>query len=304
MPENVRDEVAERRDKARIRGLWLERGARSAFLTLQKGGITDVAPLKGSYLLPRIYKDYGMRTTNDVDLLVKKSTFELCHQCMLDDGYVFVPKPVGRPISQHVHYERSYRAPEGHVVDLHWGMAQETRVRQFYDEMWANSSVISEGPLTGFSEFRPEEVFLILCIHIGQDNFQGPFRQWIDLMALLAFRELDFALVVNRARAAGVEILVWCVLERLKVLNCLSIDVNYGDLIGPRGTHRKYLQRLMKREGLTPLPFQMSNRLAQMIIALPAMDGWPQRRAVVWEQVSLRIRDVISRVNSSSVQVY
>jgi len=304
MPESVRLQIAERRDKARIRGLWLERGARRVLNALEKVGIADVAPLKGSYLLPCIYQDYGMRTTNDVDLLVRKAEFESCHQCMLEEGYVFIPKPAGRPISQRFHYERSYRAPEGHVVDLHWGMAQETRVRRFYDEMWEHSSPIMRGPLAGFRAFRPEEVFLILVIHIGQDNFQGPFRQWVDLVTLLNFQDLDFDLVVNRARAAGVEVLLWCVLERLKILGCLSIDQNELRIIGPRGPHKRYLKRLMEGEGLTPLPFQMSNRLAQIIIALPAMDGWPQRGAVVWEQVSLRLRDVISRVNSSSVRVY
>ena len=293
-PPEVLKELMERQKKARIRGLWLQRSALDVRALLREGGIQRLAPLKGTHLLPLLYGDYGARTTNDVDLLVGVSEFEKTHELLVSGGYRYIPKPTGRPASQRANYERSYQAPEGHVVDVHRGLCQTSRVQLDYDGIWSRTTRMEDGELHGFDRLDDGDVLLTLLVHIGQDNFQGPFRQWWDVALLLQKGQFDRSLFLRHAQDSGAGTLVWCVFHRL---NWLGVDTGPDDWrrLAPRGLRKAYLIQMLEQQALTPVSFEVSARRAQAMTMLPVMDGWWRRTRLLAEYAALRLQDPVQR---------
>lgn len=46
------------------------------------------SPLKGAYLIPHVYKDYSVRLSNDIDILIRSDEVEKACQVMKDAGYI------------------------------------------------------------------------------------------------------------------------------------------------------------------------------------------------------------------------
>lgn len=46
------------------------------------------SPLKGAYLIPYIYKDYSVRLSNDIDILIRQSDVEKACSAMKEAGYI------------------------------------------------------------------------------------------------------------------------------------------------------------------------------------------------------------------------
>lgn len=295
-PPEVIEELRTRRDKARVRGLWLARGTQDAAGVLRAAGIARVAPLKGTYLLPTLYGDYGARTTNDVDLLVPSGERIECHRAFVASGYQYIPKPEGRPVSQAFNYESSYKAPEGHVVDLHRGLSQDSRVPFDYEALWSRTQMEHKGALRGLEILSAEDTLLTLVIHLAQDSFQGPFRQWVDVAHWLQRESLSLELVVERAASEGMATLLWCTLYRLNELLERGLPANWNwKSLEPSRLRRRYLSRLLERRTLTPLSFALHGRIAQALTLLPVMDGMGNRTRFVGEYLSLRIKDPMAR---------
>lgn len=301
-PEHVVEALAERQRQARIRGLWLHRSAMDVLRLLQGRGVQRVAPLKGTYLLPVMYEDFGARTTNDVDLLVHPDDFEASHQHLIEAGFSYIPKPEGRPASQRANYERSYQAPEGHIIDLHRGLCQLSRVQLDYSAMWSRAEDIESGDLKGFKRLSDGDILLTLLVHIGQDNFQGPFRQWMDVVMMLTRGRMNLEEVIQRALDSGAGTLMWCVLYRLSRMGVHVPDCSW-EALSPKGIRKTYLLRLLNQSSLTPLSYKMNSRRAQALMTLPVMDGWNRRGRFLSEYISIRMRDPIDRFSSSPDRV-
>ena len=48
-----------------------------------------MAVVKGGYLIDNIYRDRGIRKTNDIDILIRRSDIKLLHNMMLQNGYQY-----------------------------------------------------------------------------------------------------------------------------------------------------------------------------------------------------------------------
>ena len=287
IPPFARRALEDQQNEARIRGMVLLQGARKAREILASAGVTEVAPLKGLYLLSELYGDWGARVTNDVDFLISPRDREASHSALIESGMRYLPKPPGRPVSQRENYERSYQSPDGYLVDVHTSMAPPHRVPMDTDQWLERGVVLDTGPLEGFLELDETDTFLSLAIHMGQDNLQGPFRQWVDLAQWIRMHSLDSSNLLQRGKENGCERLVWLVLERLRHLQVLP-SAGFERFQEPSPRIGAYFRKWLHEDRWTAVPSDYSLRWAQLLIALPAMDSPLQ--ATQWAVDYLRLR--------------
>ncbi len=85
-----------------------------------------VIPLKGGYLVEKIYKRIGLRSMGDIDLLVEKDRLEETVQVLKELGFhASFPFEVEREI-QEMHALPALDDGRGLTVDLHWTLASPT----------------------------------------------------------------------------------------------------------------------------------------------------------------------------------
>ncbi len=295
-PTRVFESLEHAERLAVAKGLRLQREALDSLLCMNQGGVEHIAPLKGTALLPMLYGNYGARTTNDIDLLIRFSDRDVVHTLLMDNGYEYIPKPSGRPVSQERGYERTYLSPGGVLLDIHTGFCQQQRVGLCYESLWERMGPDNTGVFPNTHALSAEDTALFLAIHLAQDCFQGPFRQWIDLAWWLQTQSVNMGLLVQRAREAGAGTLLWSALSRLSFLQPESISgPREWEALRPRGPRALYLKRLIERPGLTPLPYDLSSRLAQSLTLFQLMDGVRRRFSFFSEYAALRIQDPVSR---------
>ena len=297
VPPFVRCALEDQQNEARVRGMVLLRGARKAREVLASAGVTQVAPLKGLYLLSELYGDWGARVTNDVDFLISPRDREASHSALIESGMKYLPKPPGRPVSQRENYERSYQSPDGYLVDVHTSMAPAHRVPMDTDQWLKRGTIIDAGPLQGFLELEETDTFLSLAIHLGQDNLQGPFRQWVDLAQWIRSRSLDSSILLQRGKENGCERLIWLVLERLRYLQVLPSACS-DRFPEPHPRIAAYFRKWLHQDRWNAVPLDHSLRSAQLLIALPAMDSPLQATRWAMDYIRLRALDWATNIRA------
>ena len=132
-----------------------------------------------------------------------------------------------------------------------------------------------------------EYFFLSLVIHMGQDNFQGPLRQWFDLALWVHRNELNWDEILERAQDWKVSGLLAATVMRLRFLGIHRPGME--DVLSRNGpVMGRYLSFWMTRDALTPLPHRHSSRVGQLALAIPCLDTGAKR--IEWVERYLRLR--------------
>lgn len=96
----------------------------------------EYMPLKGA-VIRELYPEKWMRTSCDIDLLVRKCDLERAGKAMRERlGYEFVSEG---------DHDAAYNAPSGIRLELHYALSDEGRGLELFDKVWERAVTSKEG---------------------------------------------------------------------------------------------------------------------------------------------------------------
>lgn len=181
------------------------------------GRITDLlhavgvrlVSFKGPTLAHEAYRSLALRPCTDLDILIEKSKFRTVQEILLEDGYLPAIHRELNSLSQRAHLFLSQQVPfvrdRTHSLDVHASLMPPGYEYSFgFRELYDRTLTISIGNRE-IRTFNREDLLLILCFH-GLKNRWERLKHVCDVAELIrATPELDWDVVVRRARQTNGE---------------------------------------------------------------------------------------------------
>ena len=253
--------------RERLRTHW----ATSAFLTSEldrllrlftRNGV-EAAPLKGPVLAESLYGSISLRTSDDIDLLVKVADFSMAESLLIEAGFV--------PVDETGNYHRGFSGRDT-LVELHFAVASPSLPRFDIERAWARSKRIDFcGHATRF--FDKTDLLLYLVLHGVKHHFAR--LVWLlDITRVLAGLDDDeVEQLIGMAQSTGVEgaLLTTCALAHLV----------FGSELPPK------MRDAMR---LNPSVFPNAALIAEHVLSGPASIGTPAHNASLFVSLETGIR--------------
>jgi hypothetical protein len=163
-------------------------------------------PYKGPVLAQSLYRDLGLRSFSDLDLLISPADFERAKQALAEIGHR--PSADLTPAVERFWlrkgYERAFDSAGGkNLVELQWAL-----LPRFYAVDLCVEDLLARAGRTvvGGCEvpcLSPEDSLLVLCLHAAKHLWTRLI--WLsDIAETLRTQTIDYALAFSRARALGI----------------------------------------------------------------------------------------------------
>ena len=187
------------------RGLWFA-AELARIIRHLNGQQLPVLPFKGPVLAQSVYKDPGLRSFSDLDLLISSIDFERAKHALSEIGYTpaknFIPAVERFWLRKG--YEQSFNGSAGkHMVELQWALlpyfyAVDLNVE---DLLRRSSQTIVAG--YQIQCLSPEDSVIVLSLHAAK-HLWGRLVWLVDIAGTLQIENVDYGVVLSRARALGV----------------------------------------------------------------------------------------------------
>jgi hypothetical protein len=198
MPALVADEMETARSSLAMSAELLK------LADLFKKETIDVVPLKGPVLGVALYQDRALKTSTDLDLLVRPSDALRAKTVLENAGYCLasVPHwPRGRAYLRNINNELSFSDPDHWLkLDLHWSLLPGYFPSPFDDaDLWAKVRSIPWGSAR-LQTLSPERQLMFLCAH-GTKHLWARLGWLCDLAQLIQVeREMNWSEVFEQTR--------------------------------------------------------------------------------------------------------
>jgi hypothetical protein len=213
MPEGVLSRLRHYFQTNKLLALLLARELLNLYELFERRGI-PVIPYKGPVLAAYVYGDLGLRTTGDLDMLVRRQDVLKAKKLLMSRGYEPTRRKTEAQLTPaqeaaFLRFEREY--PFEHYdndlsVELHWGVL-DTHFPFSIDleSVRKRLQFVSLGGGGAVPVLAPEDLLLILCAHASVHFWER--LQWISDVAetVRVRREIDWNLVMERASSLGSE---------------------------------------------------------------------------------------------------
>jgi hypothetical protein len=253
--------------RERLRSHW----ATSAYLTSEldrllrlftRHGI-EVQPLKGPVLAKLLYGSISLRTSDDIDLLVKMADFSWAQSLLIEAGFA--------PVDETGNYHRGFLGGNM-LVELHFAVASPSLPRFDIEGAWTRSRRLDfRGHATRL--FNKTDLLLYLMLHGVKHHFAR--LVWLlDItraLADLADDEVDQLL--EMAQSMGV--------EGALLTTCALTDLVFGSHLPPKIS-----------EAITMNPSILPNAglIAGQMLSGPAAVGTPAHNASIFVSLEMGTR--------------
>jgi len=192
------------------------------FQTLSREDIEFIV-FKGPVLAETVYRDPGVRSMTDVDILIHHRDLTRAHHCLKGLGYEagISDKTVSRLRPNPYHNSLLYHNPEKALVHLYWHpinlcLGSRASFEGFpVDSLWERAE---DAEIAGYRirTFGPADTFVYLCLHAFLHGFT-PLILLFDLDAVARGKDVSFWHdVVARAQEFGWQRHVYHALTILK----------------------------------------------------------------------------------------
>lgn len=165
-PEEIKERLLRQYHKNKIRALKSIQEYRAIHQALAQEGV-EVIPLKGIDLIQHLYPDPGMRSFEDIDLLIREKDLKTVIDIMQKRGYE-IPKALA-PVSllRLFHFHLPFiQKQSGHIVEIHWMLTdRHTLTPSVLDGIW-NRSVANAKPA-----LSPGLYAVYLAIHMAKHGY-------------------------------------------------------------------------------------------------------------------------------------
>ncbi|MGB9234940.1 MAG: nucleotidyltransferase family protein [Terriglobales bacterium] len=192
------------------RNLWFAGELTRILEHLSKSEVRAI-PYKGPVLAQSAYGDLGLRSFSDLDLLISRVDFERAKRALGEIGYhpSQALSPAVERLFLRTGYERSFDGLSGkNLLELQWNLlphfyAVDSQAAAFgVEDLLARAGRIRLGA-GDVPCLSAEDSLLVLCLHAAKHLWTRLI--WIaDIAESLRAPDIDFALVVRRARALGI----------------------------------------------------------------------------------------------------
>ena len=173
--------------------------------------------LKGAALTLRYYRNYGMRSMADIDLLVHPHHVERAAARLADLGWSVTggARSDFLPTAMRVMHACSFGAEPIHSLDLHWTLSvRSPEVDQMF---WAATDTI-EVDSTRVRVLSPTDQVFHVCTHAVQPTWEPSPRWILDVMAVLDApgTRIDWARMIEVARRTNATVRLRTALDELR----------------------------------------------------------------------------------------
>jgi hypothetical protein len=269
-----------------------------------------VIPLKGPWLADLLYPDPDLRSTSDLDLLVRPEDTARAEELILNAGYRRL-LPAGQEDDM---YHRSFigngDARANLVVELHHDLADSHLTRLAIADVWASASRTTwRGHEIGTMALT--DLFLYLCLHAVKDGL-GSLRSLLDIR--LVVERFGGGIPWNRlaetVRAARLRTPVYLSLLLSHNLMEAPVPLSFVSHIRPARGLRWYLgQAVFKLRGsvLHASPALMAGPIMALLLCLweDSLRGRVRHlRRNLWPSASLRARRMAMEPSASVCRWY
>jgi hypothetical protein len=177
----------------------------------------DAVPFKGPALGQLLYGNVALRRTIDLDILVRRSDIADAQRVLLAEGFQLSGdmNAVEQQAHLDTHYHFEFDSRDGKVhVELHWDLLPKNCGHFDTGYLWDQLTTVTLAGRPVLS-LRPEELFVLLCIHHGSKHTWDRLKWIADIARMIdAYPGLDWSGVLQRGRLLGQErsILLGCFL--------------------------------------------------------------------------------------------
>ncbi len=195
----------------------------------------EIMPLKGAVFVPVYYKNIGLRTMVDLDLLVKKEDLRLMDELLLDQGYnmderyrkeIFSSDERFRKYVDVTHHEFPLYFKEEINLDIHWDVGGHISRSKYYtidiDGFWTSQNTVTLEKLD-VPTLSPENQLLHLCGHGFTSGFH--LKGLCDISVLVEYYgdRIHWDIISSRARECRIGKIVYFALY----LTQLIFDIQF-----------------------------------------------------------------------------
>ncbi len=177
--------------------------ARQALEFLAQQGI-DTLALKGASLVPRYYRDPGLRPMEDFDLLIPQDKAWDTIQLLIENGWRkdFIQSRLDRDWVAS-HHSLNFVGPDDSRFDLHWHVFPECVNPDDDREFWNRAVPLEIGGVKTLA-LHPTDEFLAACLHGIRWEKTPPIRWIADTLTILDSGEaIDWGLLIDQAASLG-----------------------------------------------------------------------------------------------------
>jgi len=162
-----------------------------------------VIPLKGIILIKTLYYNIGLRSMEDIDILVQEKDLVFAKRQLLRMGYQKYLQNLPEDYWKKYHCHFSFRNPNKNIIlDIHWALAPSRPDKIDINEIWQRAEIqkIEDSKVLVLSR---EDILLSLCLHICKNisNLQHPkLKELYDIHELISQygKRLDWDYVINK----------------------------------------------------------------------------------------------------------
>ena len=248
--------------------------------------------LKGAAIAPLVYPEPALRSTNDLDVLVDRSDEAAAARVLNRLGAAEHDLFPNRPASREAYHERVFVFHPTEnlrlLVELHTGFAQQYRHPIDY------SAWIERAVPAGDCAWRLTDAdqLVHLAIHTGRELFMGPLKQLIDAHLWIMHRSLRWDDVVERARSAQAEHMVYELLRLCTEYLQTPVPQSVMVQCTPPPLSRMLFRRLHSPALGRLCRADLNQRFLECTTLLPLLTTYQQRATFVMRYTALRGQDL------------
>jgi len=169
IPQNVIVKLEEAYQGNIARNMYLY-AELSKILDAFRGKGLQVIILKGAALAKTVYKDIGLRSMSDLDLLVKKKDLPGIKEIMYDLHYG-KKNGYSEEYYQENHFHLPlYIHPDKPTIEIHWHIVRDPSLIDI-DKWWARARVLTIGSCQAMMP-SPEDILIHLCLHLFNHGYK------------------------------------------------------------------------------------------------------------------------------------
>ena len=234
----------------------------------EEAGIPAVL-LKGAALALRYYRNFGMRSMADIDLLVHPADVRRAAALLADLGWIAsgVARSDLLPTKMRVLHAWPFEAAPLHSLDLHWTL--NVRSPEVDEMLWAATETF-EVESTMVRALSPADQVLHVCTHAVQPTWSPSSRWIVDVLTVLDApgTRIDWARMVDVARRTNATVRLQAALVELMRYASDRIPASVMD--GLQLHRRSAMGAARARAVFTDPALQQARRPSVALVSVPA----------------------------------
>ena len=270
---------------AKLRILYYKNAARNLFLygelsrvlkAFKDVGI-DVIVLKGAFLAETVYKNIGLRSMSDIDILVRKEDLQQAKKKMSELKYTFINDNYPEVFEEQFGCELEYFKKVDNInlkgvnFELHWElMPMQKCIKLEISRIWRNAQTASIANIDVLA-MRHEDLLLYLCVHLKKHGFIG-LRWFCDISEIVKCYNLNWKYIVESAKRYKIGILVYYVLYFTRELVDCPIPADVLDKLRPRRFKMKLFESIINPRKILHLEYEDISTFHSKLFDVVLMD--------------------------------